>query len=197
MATTSPNEITESVFDESEWNSSAASILSFLQEQSSYDSPPRGVETHTQEVAERINRSFHTPIGVRCIAPGVYSVPNIDGENYIVSIDSIIDGDERGVCSCGDFHYRCRGMDIDCKHIIAVKKRLRRGLLPPRNSEPIKWVRNRVPLLRFVLLEHKPDSCVLSGTKVDRYLDLLYEDPHHISFEYVVWLVLDFCEVNG
>lgn len=106
---------------------------------------PKGGEDQPEALADRWHRAMELDAHITPAAPGIYHLTSEEsGEMYFVDLDGYTEDEERAVCECSDYRYRCAEEGFDCKHIIAVKQYVRQGLLPPVGRAPVDWLHDRL-----------------------------------------------------
>jgi len=65
-------------------------------------------------LGDRIERALTDPMAIQKLAPGIYEVANIEGEQYTCDV-------RMGVCRCPDYQHRMAEAGGVCKHIIRCR----------------------------------------------------------------------------
>ena len=140
------------------------------------------IVTPEGDLGEVASSTSDTP----ALGPGA-DVPQVETE-YVVNINPTADsgaaeegdespaeggdgfdhGDEAAACLCDDFVYRGAPGNIDCKHILAVKRLINAGLLPPPDASPEAWLDDRLDECEAIIDEYaredRADEMRFTGT---------------------------------
>lgn len=139
---------------------------------------PRGLTTHPESTITRINKASTLDALVTHNAPGIYSVENSD-DTYTVNLLNDPSPEPTATCTCPDYIYRCAEANIDCKHILLVKRRIQENNLAPPSVNPEVWMQDYTDSLLYCLTAL--DLSTDTRTRIENTLLLAGEHTYDID----------------